>query len=127
MSMSNEPTGLNFVKKYFEKFILCAACQKDDVAEPEKQTELNDSQLNSNALNIISSTFDIAVYLEENNPNKHVELTSIPNNSIKPDENITINIDGNNSGYFIKEDYIDKKDENIDKKEEDDDDNFEIV
>jgi hypothetical protein len=123
MSMSNEPTGLNFVKKYFETFILCATCQKEDVAEPHKQTEqteLTDSQLNADASNIISSTFDIGVYLEENNPNKNVELTTNPNNLIKPDENISINIDGNNSGYFIKEDYIDKKEEN-------DDDNFEIV
>ena len=80
--MSNEPTGLNFVKKYFETFILCATCQKDDVAEPEKQTELTDNQINMDASNIISSTFDIAVYLEENKPiqNKDVELTTNPNN-----------------------------------------------
>ena len=143
--MQNETTCSNLVKEYFDAFIKCIHCQKEDVEEPQKQTELTASQLNSNAANIISSTFDtddavlkstrcsiagIQIYLDENNSNNHVELTTPSNNSIKTDENISINFDGNNKGYFIKEDYIDKKEENLDKKEdksEEDDDNFEIV
>jgi hypothetical protein len=135
--MQNETTCLNLVKEYFDAFIKCITCQKEniEIKDTNKETELTDSQLNSNADNIISSTFDIAIYLDENNSNKHIEFTTPSNNSTKLDENITINIDGNNSGYFIKEDYIDKKEDYIDKKEDnateivksEDDDNFELV
>jgi hypothetical protein len=80
------------------------------------ETELTESQLNSN----------VETELTESQLNSNVEteltesqLNSNPSNLV--DENISIKIDGNNSGYFIKD--IDKKD--TVKLEEDD--NFEIV
>jgi len=86
-----ETTCLNLVKEYFDAFIKCMNCQKEESQlNSNVETELTESQLNSNPSNLV-------------------------------DENISIKIDGNNSGYFIKD--IDKKD--TVKLEEDD--NFEIV
>jgi hypothetical protein len=129
-----EKTCLNLVKEYFDAFIKCMNCQKEDT---NKETELAESQLNSNAetelaesrLNSNVETELTESQLNSNASNLETELTESQLNSnaanldennhelsTKTDENISIKIDGNNSGYFIKD---------IDKKEEDD--NFEIV
>jgi hypothetical protein len=137
--MSNETNSLNLVKKYFNQFILCANCQKEDIEDRNKELELSNSQLNSNSENIISNTFDISDSadssnssnsLAKNNENKHNELNSSlnssSNNSINPDENICINLN-ENPNYFAKEKIVYKKEENITEISKLDDDNFELV